>query len=95
MCGIFGCVLKDGFAAPLIHMGLKRLEYRGYDSVGIATTHDGVVRVRKDRACAKRVMRDPFVERDEMLDIEGIKLVKSTEEATKDASLMIIATDHK
>jgi len=48
MCGIFGCALKDGSAAPLIHMGLKRLEYRGYDSVGIATIQEGVVRIRKD-----------------------------------------------
>ena len=36
MCGIFGCVLSEGNAAPLIHSSLKRLEYRGYDSVGIA-----------------------------------------------------------
>ncbi|RLE46878.1 MAG: hypothetical protein DRJ31_09545 [Candidatus Methanomethylicota archaeon] len=31
MCGIAGCILKDGSAAPLIHKTLKRLEYRGYD----------------------------------------------------------------
>ena len=29
--------LNEGNAAPLIHESLKRLEYRGYDSVGIAT----------------------------------------------------------
>jgi len=49
VCGIFGCVLRDGSAAPLILEGLKRLEYRGYDSVGIATIHDGTVQVRKDK----------------------------------------------
>ncbi len=48
MCGIFGCVLKDGAAAPLIHSSLKRLEYRGYDSVGIATLSDGTVTMKKD-----------------------------------------------
>ncbi len=48
MCGIFGCVLKDGTAAPLIHSSLKRLEYRGYDSVGIATISDGTVNMKKD-----------------------------------------------
>ncbi|MCL5876906.1 MAG: glutamine--fructose-6-phosphate transaminase (isomerizing) [Candidatus Bathyarchaeota archaeon] len=48
MCGIFGCVLKDGPAAPLIHSSLKMLEYRGYDSVGIATISDGTVNMKKD-----------------------------------------------
>ncbi len=48
MCGIFGCVLKEGNAAPLIHSSLKRLEYRGYDSVGIATISNGQVFMKKD-----------------------------------------------
>jgi glucosamine--fructose-6-phosphate aminotransferase (isomerizing) len=49
MCGIFGCILKDENAAPAIHAALKRLEYRGYDSVGIATIHDGALYVKKDQ----------------------------------------------
>ena len=49
MCGIFGCILKEGHAAPLIHASLKRLEYRGYDSVGEATIHDGKIYVKKDQ----------------------------------------------
>jgi glucosamine--fructose-6-phosphate aminotransferase (isomerizing) len=49
MCGIFGCVLKEGNAAPLIHASLKRLEYRGYDSVGIATLDDGKICMKKDQ----------------------------------------------
>ena len=49
MCGIFGCVLKEGSAAPLIHSSLKRLEYRGYDSVGIATLSDGEIFIKKDQ----------------------------------------------
>ena len=49
MCGIFGCVLKKGLVAPLIHQGLKRLEYRGYDSVGFATINNGKLQVRKDK----------------------------------------------
>jgi len=49
MCGIFGCVLHDGKeAAPLIHAALKRLEYRGYDSVGEVTISDGTLSVKKD-----------------------------------------------
>jgi glutamine---fructose-6-phosphate transaminase (isomerizing) len=49
MCGIFGCILKEGNAAPLIHASLKRLEYRGYDSVGIATISDGKIFMKKDQ----------------------------------------------
>jgi glucosamine--fructose-6-phosphate aminotransferase (isomerizing) len=49
MCGIFGCILKEGNASPLIHASLKRLEYRGYDSVGIATIQDGKIYVKKDK----------------------------------------------
>jgi glucosamine--fructose-6-phosphate aminotransferase (isomerizing) len=48
MCGIFGCILKDGDVAPLIHAALKRLEYRGYDSVGEATINGGKIQIKKD-----------------------------------------------
>jgi len=48
MCGIFGCLLKDGDAAPIIHSALHRLEYRGYDSVGEATLHEGRIHIKKD-----------------------------------------------
>ncbi len=48
MCGIFGAVLKKGEAAPVVHGGLKRLEYRGYDSVGVATVDDGRLILKKD-----------------------------------------------
>jgi glucosamine--fructose-6-phosphate aminotransferase (isomerizing) len=48
MCGIFGCILKKGPAAPVIHAALKRLEYRGYDSVGEATVDDGRLAIKKD-----------------------------------------------
>ncbi len=40
MCGIVGILGKQD-AAPLILDALKRLEYRGYDSAGIATLDDG------------------------------------------------------
>ncbi|UCE16782.1 MAG: glutamine--fructose-6-phosphate transaminase (isomerizing) [Candidatus Bathyarchaeota archaeon] len=49
MVGIFGCVLKDGNAAPVIYSALKRLEYRGYDSAGEATTHKNKLFVKKDK----------------------------------------------
>ena len=40
MCGIIG-VIGTGDVTQSIFDGLKRLEYRGYDSAGIATIHDG------------------------------------------------------
>lgn len=40
MCGIVG-VIGDHAAAPIILDALRRLEYRGYDSAGIATVADG------------------------------------------------------
>jgi len=49
MCGIFGCILKDENAAPVIHAALKRLEYRGYDSVGEATIYSNALYVKKDQ----------------------------------------------
>jgi glucosamine--fructose-6-phosphate aminotransferase (isomerizing) len=47
MCGIIGYVGEQE-AAPVIIDGLRRLEYRGYDSVGIAILDDaGTLSVRK------------------------------------------------
>ena len=48
MCGIFGCLLKGGNVAPIVHAALKRLEYRGYDSVGEATIYESRLYVKKD-----------------------------------------------
>ncbi|PXA90991.1 glutamine--fructose-6-phosphate transaminase (isomerizing) [Nostoc sp. 3335mG] len=52
MCGIVGIVGKEDVAERL-YDGLKRLEYRGYDSAGIATDHDG--RIERRRASGKLV----------------------------------------
>jgi glucosamine--fructose-6-phosphate aminotransferase (isomerizing) len=46
MCGIVG-VLGDHEAAPVLVEALKRLEYRGYDSAGIATINGGVLDRRR------------------------------------------------
>ncbi|MCA1907158.1 MAG: glutamine--fructose-6-phosphate aminotransferase, partial [Magnetospirillum sp.] len=50
MCGIVGIIGKD-LVAPHLVEGLKRLEYRGYDSAGIATLVDG--RIDRRRAEGK------------------------------------------
>jgi len=48
MCGIVACILKDNRAAPVLLECVRRLEYRGYDSVGIATA-DPMINIKKDR----------------------------------------------
>ncbi|MDB5695468.1 MAG: glucosamine--fructose-6-phosphate aminotransferase [Sphingomonas bacterium] len=50
MCGIVG-ILGNGDVAGRLFDGLKRLEYRGYDSSGIATVHEG--RIERRRAAGK------------------------------------------
>ncbi len=52
MCGIVGIIGTQDVADRLLD-GLKRLEYRGYDSAGIATDHDG--RIERRRASGKLV----------------------------------------
>ena len=46
MCGIIGIVGR-GQAAPLLLDGLRRLEYRGYDSAGVATLVNGGIERRR------------------------------------------------
>jgi glucosamine--fructose-6-phosphate aminotransferase (isomerizing) len=46
MCGIVGIVGNSPVAVRLVD-ALKRLEYRGYDSAGVATIHDGVMERRR------------------------------------------------
>ena len=64
MCGIVGYVGKQQ-AAPILLGGLRRLEYRGYDSAGIAILRDHKIETRKkrgkiDEGLAKAVECSPF-----------------------------------
>ncbi|HEU4558269.1 MAG TPA: glutamine--fructose-6-phosphate transaminase (isomerizing) [Longimicrobium sp.] len=47
MCGIVGYIGEQQ-VAPLLIQGLKRLEYRGYDSAGIVVARNGTLNVRKE-----------------------------------------------
>ena len=46
MCGIVG-ILAERSVTPLLLDGLRRLEYRGYDSAGIATLTNGHIEIRR------------------------------------------------
>ncbi|MEY8839205.1 glutamine--fructose-6-phosphate transaminase (isomerizing) [Cribrihabitans sp. XS_ASV171] len=69
MCGIVG-VLGKHQAAPILVEGLKRLEYRGYDSAGIATIHQG--RLDRRRALGKLVNLSDLLVHEPLAGTSGI-----------------------
>ncbi|MDF1793519.1 MAG: glutamine--fructose-6-phosphate transaminase (isomerizing) [Thalassobaculaceae bacterium] len=69
MCGIVG-VLSAQPAAPLMMDALRRLEYRGYDSAGLATVTGGTLARR--RAAGKLAALQEVLERDPLAGMSGI-----------------------
>jgi glutamine---fructose-6-phosphate transaminase (isomerizing) len=57
MCGIIGIVGAEDVAERLLD-GLRRLEYRGYDSAGIATVHDGAIERRRAEGKLNNLARE-------------------------------------
>ena len=57
MCGIIGIASNKSVTASIIQ-SLKKLEYRGYDSSGIATIVDGYIDEKKMRRKSRKFRKD-------------------------------------
>ena len=89
MCGIVG-ILGSHEAAPVLVEALKRLEYRGYDSAGIATVNEG--RLDRRRAVGKLVNLSDLLVHEPLAGKAGIG---HTRWATHGAPTEINAHPHK
>ena len=76
MCGIVGCILKDKDAAPILLECVRKLEYRGYDSVGMATI-SSILNIKKDQGKI-----DEVDEKLEITDLPGVKGIAHVRWAT-------------
>ena len=76
MCGIVGYIGTKK-ASPILINGLLRLEYRGYDSAGIATMEADEISVMKDKGRVKNLYNLPGID-----DLKGTMGIAHTRWAT-------------
>ena len=76
MCGIVGYIGTKN-ATPILLQGLKRLEYRGYDSAGIAVIENGKIEVKKDKGRVSNLEAVPGIN-----DLKGTIGIAHTRWAT-------------
>ena len=76
MCRIVGYIGKKK-ATPILLQGLKRLEYRGYDSAGIAVIENGKIEVKKDKGRVSNLEAVPGIN-----DLKGTIGIAHTRWAT-------------
>lgn len=88
MCGIVAATSKHRDVVPLLVQGLKRLEYRGYDSCGVAVWDKGLKRVRSVSRVAELCEQ---IEKDHLAGHLGIA---HTRWATHGAPLVVNAHPH-
>src|SRR3972149_3267053 len=88
MCGIIGYCGKKP-AVPIVLEALKRLEYRGYDSAGIASLYDGRLIIKKDAGKIDEVIR-----KHNLSSLPGIVAIGHTRWATHGAVTQSNAHPH-
>ncbi len=88
MCGIVGAVAKRDIV-PILVEGLKRLEYRGYDSCGVAVHQDGAL--RRARSTSRVAELDTQVRAEH---VEGFTGIAHTRWATHGAPAVHNAHPH-
>ena len=76
MCGIVGYIGTKN-STPILLQGLKRLEYRGYDSAGIAVIENGKIEVKKDKGRVSNLEAVPGIN-----DLKGTIGIAHTRWAT-------------
>ena len=90
MCGIIAITTrKKTNVSKMISSGLKRLEYRGYDSVGIAIINDGKIQIMKDAGTIDDVKKKLAID-----TLEGTTGVGHTRWATHGPPTKINAHPH-
>ena len=89
MCGIIAIVQKRGVVAPFLHQALKRLEYRGYDSVGVTTIAGNTLYTKKDKGKIEEVHN-----RLDLDDMPGLIGIGHTRWATHGAPSLLNAHPH-
>lgn len=77
MCGIVGVITAEGGVGEVLSKALKRLEYRGYDSVGVATVNENRIYIKKDKGKI-----DEVNERLDLTDVPGLIGIGHTRWAT-------------
>ena len=60
MCGIIGIISNKTVSAAIIN-SLKKLEYRGYDSAGVATIYDGVIKEVKSEGRVENLEQNSLI----------------------------------
>ena len=92
MCGIIGIVGKDAVTPRLIE-GLRRLEYRGYDSAGVATLVNG--HIGRRRAEGKIASLEARVAAEPLTGVTGIAHTRwATHGGVSERNAHPIATEH-
>ena len=82
MCGIAGVILRNSMAGKILTQMLINLEYRGYDSCGIAIINSGCIEIKKDVRKEKESMKSSSQNYLGRRDYFQMKRQRSVEDST-------------